>query len=63
MNNQYNEFAAQVGKQAVKLPDPTMAASALVGVAMALLGARFGYVNAASIIATLTEEALKRGET
>lgn len=63
MNNQYNEFAAQVGKQAVKLPDQTMAASALVGVAMALLGARFGYANAASIIATLTAEALKRGDT
>lgn len=62
MSNLYNEFAAQVTQQAVKLPDQTLAASALIGVTMALLGARFGTVAAASIIKTMLEEALKRGE-
>lgn len=62
MSNLYNEFAAQVTNQAVKLPEKTLAASALVGVAMSLLGAQFGAMAAASIIKTMMEEALKRGD-
>ncbi|MDM7852647.1 hypothetical protein [Pseudochrobactrum kiredjianiae] len=62
MSNIYNEFAGQVAHQAVKLPDQALAASALVGAAMPLLGAKFGAVAAASIITTMMEETIKRGD-
>ncbi len=63
MSDLYHEFTVQVTKQAEKLPDQTLAAAALIGVATALLEVKFGTVIAASTITTLTAEALKRGDT